>query len=304
MDGVTLDVLRGECLGLVGESGCGKSTVARVLTGLYEPTGGSTSFEGHDLSGMRGSQIRRFRRDTQMVFQDPYGSLNPRWRIRSIVEEPLRAHHVGDRASRERAVAEAIEMVGLDPARTLDRFPHEFSGGQRQRISIARAIVMKPKLVVADEAVSALDVSVQAQILNLLMDLQRDLNLTYVFIAHGLDVVRHVSNRVGVMYLGKLVEIAEVEDLYERPAHPYSRALLASSPVADPRARGNEPALQGELPSPMNPPSGCRFRTRCPRATERCATDEPALLQIGTRRSVACHYPLLDEQDPERGDHA
>ena len=291
VDDVSFEVFPGETLGLVGESGCGKSTLGRLLMRLQRATNGEVLFEGQNVMTLRSRQIRPLRREMQMIFQDPSGSLNPRFTIGDIIAEPLRAQGIQKGKNRDQRVSELLELVGLDPAGRR-RYPHEFSGGQRQRVGIARAIALNPKLIVADEAVSALDVSVQSQVVNLMMDLQKQLGLTYVFIAHGLDVVRHISDRVGVMYLGKLVEMAETEQLFRRPAHPYTEALLSSIPVPDPRRARDRVILRGDIPSPADPPSGCRFRTRCPRAQPVCAGEEPVVRAINSRQTVACHFPI------------
>ena len=290
--GVSLEVRRGETLGIVGESGCGKSTLARCLVQLLPVTSGTVEFNGVQLTGLSRRQLRPHRREMQLVFQDPYASLNPRRRVGDIVAEPLRIHDFGDDAAIAARVVELFTTVGLDPA-SINRYPHEFSGGQRQRIGIARSLALNPSLVVADEPVSALDVSVQAQVLNLMADLQRDLALTYVFIAHDLGVVRHVSDRVGVMYLGELVELGDAETLYERPLHPYTEALLSVVPELDDgtRVARERIVLTGDVPDPSQKPTGCPFHPRCPVATERCATDKPTLVEIAPGRSVACHYP-------------
>ena len=296
VDGVSFEIRPGETLGLVGESGSGKSTTARALLQLVRTTAGQVLFEGRDLTAIGAEGLRRIRRDLQMIFQDPYASLNPRLRTSAIVREPLDIHGI---AGAEERVVELLERVGLDRF-TGRRYPHELSGGQRQRVAIARALATSPKLVVADEPISSLDVSIQAQIVNLLAELKEDLGLTYLFIAHDLSMVRHISDRVAVMYLGKIVELGERDAVFDEPLHPYTRALIAAIPVPDPgrRAARPSPALQGEIPSPANPPSGCRFRTRCSFATELCAEHEPELREpemggaadAGASHRVACHY--------------
>ncbi len=294
VDGVSFEIRRGEALGLVGESGCGKSTLARLITALLPVTGGKIILEGQEITQMRGARLRRVRRKMQMIFQDPFASLDPRMTVGDIIQEPLDNFHVGNGKERQRRVQELLRLVGLNPNFT-NRYPHEFSGGQRQRIGIARALAVNPSFIVCDEAVSALDVSIQAQIINLLQDLQREFNLTYLFIAHDLAVVRHLSDRIAVMYLGKLVETAGRNDIYDHPQHPYSRALLSSIPVPDPVVeRGRAPiTLKGEVPSPVNPPSGCRFHTRCPiaRVPGICSEQAPMLEPHGQRDQLAaCHF--------------
>ncbi|MEO5652859.1 MAG: dipeptide ABC transporter ATP-binding protein [Marmoricola sp.] len=312
VDGVDFAVRRGETFSIVGESGCGKSTTARLITRLLEPTGGKVSFEGHDITHLSDAKMRPMRRDIQMIFQDPYSSLNPRHTVGKIVGAPFHLQGVEPEGGRKQAVQALLETVGLSPEH-YNRYPHEFSGGQRQRIGIARTLALKPKLIVADEPVSALDVSIQAQVVNLLEDLQTELDLTYVMIAHDLSVVRHVSDRVAVMYLGKIVEIGDRDDLYDRPRHPYTVAMLSAVPVLDTKRRHQRERirLEGDVPSPINPPSGCRFHTRCWKAQEICKTQEPLLLQIASASSVgsprassggssggssaghqvACHFP-------------
>ncbi|GAB1337948.1 hypothetical protein ACE1SV_45380 [Streptomyces sp. E-15] len=293
VDGLDFEVRKGETLGVVGESGCGKSTMGRVITRLEDPTGGKITFEGKDITRLSTAQMRPLRRDIQMIFQDPYGSLNPRHTIGSIVSAPFRLQGVEPEGGVKKEVQRLLELVGLSPEH-YNRYPHEFSGGQRQRIGIARALALKPKLVVADEPVSALDVSIQAQVVNLMDDLQEELGLTYVIIAHDLSVVRHVSDRIAVMYLGKIVELADRTSLYEAPMHPYTKALMSAVPVPDTKRRGAKSErilLRGDVPSPIAPPSGCHFHTRCWKATQICATTEPQLVELKPGQRVACHHP-------------
>ncbi|HUF03895.1 MAG TPA: dipeptide ABC transporter ATP-binding protein [Aridibacter sp.] len=289
VDDVSFDIFPGETLGLVGESGCGKSTVGKCLLRLIEPTSGSIEFEGSEITGLGGRSLQRLRREMQIIFQDPYSSLNPRLSIFRIVSEPLKIHKIGSKQEQKEKTAELLEKVGLDP-RYMSRYPHEFSGGQRQRIGIARALALNPKLIIADEPVSALDVSVQAQVVNLMQDLQNDLGLAYLFISHGLAVVEHISVRVAVMYLGKIVEVAESSELYADPRHPYTKALLSAIPIPDPKVRRERIVLSGDVPTPINPPSGCRFRTRCPEARPECAEVEPELREVGPGRYSACIF--------------
>lgn len=287
VDGVSFEIARGETLALVGESGCGKSTVARILVGLYGLTRGSITFDGEPLSHMEGRAGRVLRRRLQMIFQDPYASLNPRWRVGRIIAEPLLTHTRMTPAERAQRVAELLLQVGLDPA-DQNRYPHQFSGGQRQRISIARALAVRPEFLVCDEPTSALDVSVQAQVLNLMKDLQRELGLTYLFISHNLAVVHHVADRVGVMYLGRIVEVAGRDALFQRPRHPYTRMLLEAIPDLNGTGKPRT-AVAGEVPNPLNPPSGCAFHPRCPHANARCKSEAPLALPAGDGVSVACH---------------
>ena len=287
VDGVTFDIKSGETLGLVGESGCGKSTTGRCLLRLIEPTRGKIQFEGRDVTAMGKRELRELRRQMQIVFQDPNASLNPRMKIENIIAEPLVIHGIGNKTERHERVAWLLSKVGLDPD-YMKRYSHEFSGGQLQRIGVARALALNPKLIIADEPVSALDVSVQAQVVNLLQDLQKEFGLTYLFISHGLAVVEHISTRVAVMYLGRIVEIADAKELYLNPLHPYTVALLSAIPVPDPKEKRDRIILKGDVPTSRNPPSGCRFRTRCPMAIDECAQIDPELHEISSGHSVAC----------------
>ncbi|MFD1957899.1 ABC transporter ATP-binding protein [Paenibacillus thailandensis] len=289
---ISFAIEKGETVGVVGESGCGKSTAGRTIMRLYEPTSGSVTFNGENIYALKGSKLKALRRNMQMIFQDPYASLNPRMTVTDIIGEALDIHKLtSSRAERKKKVEEMLDLVGLNPDHAT-RYPHEFSGGQRQRIGIARALAVNPQFIVADEPISALDVSIQAQVVNLLQDLQKKMGLTYLFIAHDLSMVKHISNRVAVMYLGKIVELADSSELYANPAHPYTKALLSANPIPDPEIEATREriVLQGELPSPINPPSGCPFRTRCPMATELCAKEVPPVVEVRKGHFAACHY--------------
>ncbi|HMD95620.1 MAG TPA: oligopeptide/dipeptide ABC transporter ATP-binding protein [Trebonia sp.] len=296
---VSFDVMPGETLGIVGETGSGKSTLARAILQAPRPKSGSVVFRGADLTTLRGRKLLDARRHMQFVFQDPFGSLDPKWHVRSIVEEPLVAYHTGNRAARRKRADDLLDLVGLDPARYGKRHPRELSGGQAQRVAIARAVALEPSLLICDEAVSSLDVLIQAQVLNLFERLRTELGLSYLFIAHDLALVKQVSDRVAVMYLGKLCEVGPGESMYRQPLHPYTKALLDSIPSTEPGARRASATIQGEPPSPINPPSGCRFRTRCPRATELCAAEEPKPRELATGHQVACHFPLTEPPPAE-----
>ena len=288
VDGVSLHINPGETLGLVGESGCGKSTLGRCISRLYAPTAGSIQFEGEEISGLRGKALLPYRQHIQMIFQDPMESLNARHTVGEILEEPLIIHRLGDKSQRMSRVRELLDIVGL-PARSATRYPFEFSGGQRQRIGIARSIALNPKLIICDEPVSALDVSIQSQILNLLNDLQQELGLAYLFIAHDLAVVKHISDRVAIMYLGNIVEHASGERIYSEPAHPYTRSLISAIPVPDPHRKAQRQVLSGDVPSPINPPAGCHFHPRCPEVIERCRSEAPELIAREHDHACACH---------------
>ncbi|NUK31729.1 dipeptide ABC transporter ATP-binding protein [Parageobacillus sp. VR-IP] len=288
VDDVTFTVYKGETLGIVGESGCGKSTTGRMLLRLIEPTAGSIIFEGKEVTTLPKAELRKMRRDMQMIFQDPFASLNPRHTVEKILEEPLIVHGIGSKEERKKRVREMLEVVGLGQYHA-KRYPHQFSGGQRQRIGIARALMTNPKLIIADEPVSALDVSIQAQVLNLLEDLQKEFGLTYIFIAHDLGVVRHISDRVGVMYLGRLVELADSDQLYQSPKHPYTQALLSAVPIPDPEYKRERQLLSGDLPNPANPPQGCAFHTRCSACMDICKQKRPEMKEVEKGHYVACH---------------
>ena len=294
VDDVSFTIRGGETFGLVGESGCGKSTTGRCILRLIEPTSGEVRFDGEDMLSLGGNEVRRLRRDMQIIFQDPYSSLNPRMRVGEIIEEPLVIHRVGNRRERKDRAAELLRLVGLEPEHA-KRYPHEFSGGQRQRIGIARALALNPRFIVCDEPVSALDVSVQAQVVNLLQDLQEQLGLTYLFISHGLSVVEHISTRVGIMYMGKLVEVASSEEIFHNPLHPYTRALLSAIPVPDPDARRERLPLTGDIPTAIGPPSGCRFRTRCPIVEPPCEATGPELVEVSPDHFVSCLVVAREE---------
>ncbi len=298
VDDVSFQILRGETFGLVGESGCGKTSVGKTILRLHEPTSGKILYDGKDLCALSKQQMREERRSLQIIYQDPNASLDPRMTVGELIREPLDIFGVGNHSSRQQRVRELVEMVGLAEAH-ISRYPHEFSGGQRQRIGIARALALNPKFVVCDEPVSALDVSIQSQIINLLGDLQKELGLTYLFIAHGLAVVKHFSSRVGVMYLGKMVELAGVDDIYDMPLHPYTKALMAAIPVPSPVRTEKKYILEGDVPSPISPPSGCRFHTRCKYAKERCMKEEPELCEKAPGHFVACHYALELREDTD-----
>lgn len=289
VDGVSFEIYPRETFGLVGESGCGKSTTGRAIVKLYEPTSGTVYYHGEDVTKIKGSHLAEFRRNVQMIFQDPYASLNPRMTVGEIIREPMDIHHIfNTKEEREQRVRKLLDIVGLKPDH-IRRYPHEFSGGQRQRIGIARTLALNPQFIVCDEPISALDVSIQAQVINLLEHIQKEMGISYLFIAHDLSMVKHISDRIGVMYLGNLVEIGDSDDVYHRPLHPYTQALLSAVPIPDPRVAREKKriVLEGELPSPLDTPSGCVFRTRCPNATERCAREKPGMVNVG-KRTVAC----------------
>ena len=289
VDGVSFEIYPRETFGLVGESGCGKSTTGRAIVKLYEPTSGTVYYHGEDVTKIKGSHLAEFRRNVQMIFQDPYASLNPRMTVGEIIREPMDIHHIfNTKEEREQRVRELLDIVGLKPDH-IRRYPHEFSGGQRQRIGIARTLALNPQFIICDEPISALDVSIQAQVINLLEHIQKEMGISYLFIAHDLSMVKHISDRIGVMYLGNLVEIGDSDDVYHRPLHPYTQALLSAVPIPDPRVAREKKRilLEGELPSPLDTPSGCVFRTRCPNATERCAREKPGMVNVG-KRTVAC----------------
>jgi len=296
VDGISFKLYEGETLGIVGESGCGKSTMGNLVLGLLDATEGNIYFQDKDLATLSQKELRQARRDLQVIFQDPYSSLNPRMTVEQIIGEPLTVHNIVSGVEKRKRVLELMEHVGLQEHH-LKRYPHEFSGGQRQRIGIARALALNPKVIVCDEAVSALDVSIQAQILNLLRKLQKEFSLTYIFIAHGLPVVRHISNRIGVMYLGKLVELASRDHIFNKPLHPYTSALIDSVPVPDPRLRKEHQLIKGEIPNPSDPPSGCHFHPRCPYAQEKCKKVIPDFIELKENRFVACHYPLVKQEN-------
>ena len=300
VSGVSFDIMPGETLGIVGETGSGKSTLARAILQSPRPKSGTVSFRGSELTRLRGRQLLAARQHMQFVFQDPFGSLDPKWKVRSIIEEPLIAYSAGDKQARRKRVDELLDLVGLDPARYAKRHPRELSGGQAQRIAIARAVALEPDLLICDEAVSSLDVLIQAQVLNLFEKLRRELGLSYLFIAHDLALVKQVSDRVGVMYLGKFCEVGPGESVYKQPLHPYTRALLDSIPSTEPGAGRATTTLRGEPPSPVNPPSGCRFRTRCPRAADRCAQEVPEPRELFPGHLVACHFPLTEAAEPAK----